>query len=112
MKQDGRESASGGTYQVRHYLRDHLGSVRTVVDGATGDILETNDFLPFGKRWDLTGGSSTQTLAMAIYGMTKKRVTPEINAVSTLLFVVVLAVLVIVNVREARMEQAEVRRHH
>ena len=62
VKQDGRESASGGTYQVRHYLRDHLGSVRTVVDGSTGDILETNDFLPFGKRWDLTGGSSTQTL--------------------------------------------------
>ena len=62
VKQDGGESASGGTYQVRHYLRDHLGSVRTVVDGATGDIPETNDFLPFGKRWDLTGGSSTQTL--------------------------------------------------
>ena len=62
VRQDGGESASGGTYQVRHYLRDHLGSVRTVVDGSTGDILETNDFLPFGKRWDLTGGSSTQTL--------------------------------------------------
>ena len=33
-----------------------------------------------------TAGSSASTLAMTIYGMTKKRVSPEINAVSTLLF--------------------------
>ncbi|MGM9607740.1 MAG: ABC transporter permease [Oscillospiraceae bacterium] len=59
-----------------------------------------------------TAGSSTQTLAMAIYGMTKKRITPEINAVSTLLFVVVLILLVIVNVREARMEKAAAKRHN
>lgn len=49
-----------------------------------------------------TAGSSTSTLAMAIYGMTKKRVSPVINAVSTLLFVTVLLLLVIVNVRDAR----------
>ena len=53
-----------------------------------------------------TAGSATSTLAMAIYGMTKKRVSPEINAVSTLLFVTVLSLLVIVNVREARAEKA------
>ena len=53
-----------------------------------------------------TAGSATSTLAMAIYGMTKKRVSPEINAVSTLLFVTVLTLLVIVNVREARAEKA------
>ena len=48
-----------------------------------------------------TAGSATQTLAMTIYGMTKKRVTPVINAVSTLMFVTVLIVLVINNIREA-----------
>lgn len=53
-----------------------------------------------------TAGSSSSTLAMSIYGMTKKRVTPEINAVSTLLFVTVLALLVIVNLREARAERS------
>lgn len=53
-----------------------------------------------------TAGSATSTLAMAIYGMTKKRVSPEINAVSTLLFVTVLTLLVIVNIREARAEKA------
>lgn len=51
-----------------------------------------------------TAGSSTSTLAMTIYGMTKRRITPEINAVSTLLFLTVLLLLVIVNVREARQE--------
>ena len=52
-----------------------------------------------------TAGSSTSTLAMTIYGMTKRRVTPEINAVSTLLFLSVLALLVIKNVREVRQER-------
>ena len=52
-----------------------------------------------------TAGSSASTLAMTIYGMTKKRVTPEINAVSTLLFVTVLVLLAIVNIREARQER-------
>ena len=52
-----------------------------------------------------TAGSSTSTLAMNIYGMTKRRITPEINAVSTLLFLTVLLLLVIVNVREARQER-------
>ena len=57
-----------------------------------------------------TAGSSSSTLAMTIYGMTKKRVTPEINAISTLLFITVLILLAVVNVREARMEQLEARR--
>ena len=57
-----------------------------------------------------TAGSSTQTLAMAIYGMTKKRVSPEINAISTLLFAAVLILLAIVNIREARAEKAAAKR--
>ncbi|MGM9521744.1 MAG: ABC transporter permease [Oscillospiraceae bacterium] len=51
-----------------------------------------------------TAGSTTQTLAMAIYSMTKKRVTPKINAISTLLFITVLTLLIIVNVRSSRQE--------
>ena len=54
-----------------------------------------------------TAGSATSTLAMTIYGMTKKRVTPEINAISTLLFVTVLVLLVVKNVREAQLEQVD-----
>lgn len=52
-----------------------------------------------------TAGSSSSTLAMTIYGMTKKRVSPEINAISTLLFVTVLILLAIVNIRESRQER-------
>lgn len=52
-----------------------------------------------------TAGSSTSTLAMRIYSMTKKRITPEINAVSTLLFLSVLVLLVLNNVREVRQER-------
>ena len=49
-----------------------------------------------------TAGSGTSTLAMRIYSMTKKRITPEVNAVSTLLFLSVLALLVLNTVRETR----------
>ena len=54
-----------------------------------------------------TAGSSHSTLAMAIYGMTKKRVTPEVNAISTLLFLSVLVLLVLSNVKEVRQETRE-----
>jgi spermidine/putrescine transport system permease protein len=51
-----------------------------------------------------TAGSKVQTLSMVIYSMTKHRVSPKINAVSTLLFISVLALLLIINIREARQE--------
>ena len=53
-----------------------------------------------------TAGSKVQTLSMNIYAMTRKRISPEINAVSTLLFVTVLLLLAIVNIRELRQENA------
>ncbi|MBQ8851065.1 MAG: extracellular solute-binding protein, partial [Oscillibacter sp.] len=56
-----------------------------------------------------TAGTSSSTLAMTIYGMTKKRVSPEVNAISTLLFLTVLVLLVIVNLREAKAEQRRAR---
>ena len=31
------------------------GSVRAVVDGDTGSVIETNDYYPFGKRIQATG---------------------------------------------------------
>ena len=57
-----------------------------------------------------TAGTSSSTLAMTIYGMTKKRVSPEINAVSTLLFVTVIILLAIINLRENH-QQSHARRH-
>ncbi|QHI73889.1 ABC transporter permease subunit [Aminipila terrae] len=52
-----------------------------------------------------TTGAKHQTLSVMIYAMTKKRVSPEINALSTMIFIAVLAVLVIVNLLERRNEK-------
>lgn len=45
---------------------------------------------------------TTQTLPIAIYSMTRKMVSPEINALSTILFLVILVLLVLLNVRQNR----------
>ena len=52
-----------------------------------------------------TAGAQVQTLSMTIHAMTRKRISPEINALSTLLFLAVLILLVIINVREVRQEK-------
>ncbi len=46
-----------------------------------------------------------QTLSITIYSMVKKRVSPEINALSTIIFVVVLVILLVVNIRAIRKEK-------
>jgi len=53
-----------------------------------------------------TAGNKVSTLAMEVYSMARRRISPEINAISTLLFVAVLAMLVIVNLRQARQDSA------
>ena len=50
---------------------------------------------------------NVQTLSITIYSMVKKRVSPEINALSTILFVVVLLVLLFTNVRSIKKETAK-----
>ena len=51
-----------------------------------------------------TSGSSMQTLPVTIYSMTRRKVSPEINALSTLIFLVVVVVLILKNVIERRNE--------
>lgn len=53
-----------------------------------------------------TAGNKVSTLAMEVYSMARRRISPEINAISTLLFVSVLAMLIIVNLRQARQDSA------
>lgn len=45
---------------------------------------------------------TTQTLPIAIYSMTRRIVSPEINALSTILFAVVLVLLILVNLSQIR----------
>lgn len=49
-----------------------------------------------------TSGATSQTLPITIYSMTRRKVSPEINALSTIIFVIVLTVLIIKNVAEKR----------
>ena len=57
-----------------------------------------------------TKGSGVTTLAVEIYTMTRYLRAPEINALSTLMFLVVFALLLTVNIRQARQETASARR--
>ncbi|MGN0984152.1 MAG: ABC transporter permease [Gemmiger sp.] len=43
-----------------------------------------------------------QTLPIAIYSMTRKKVSPEINALSTVMFVVILAIILVSNEMDSR----------
>ncbi len=47
-----------------------------------------------------TSGSTSQTLPITIYSMTRRKVSPEINALSTIIFVAVLVILIVKNIIE------------
>lgn len=49
-----------------------------------------------------TCGSSVQTLPVTIYSMTRRKVSPEINALSTIIFFIVVIVLIVKNIIERR----------
>ena len=59
-----------------------------------------------------TAGKNIMTLSMKIFSMTRRRVSPEINALSTILFLSVLILLVTINVRAARQEERLKKRMH
>ena len=52
-------------------------------------------------------GPSAQTLPITIFSMTRRKVSPEINALSSIIFVVVLTALLSVNIHDARKERNE-----
>ena len=45
---------------------------------------------------------TVETLPIAIYSMTRKKVSPEIYALSTIMFVVILSIILISNAMESR----------
>lgn len=54
-----------------------------------------------------TCGSSMQTLPVTIYSMTRRKVSPEINALSTIIFLTVVVILVIKNIVEIKSNSKE-----
>ncbi len=57
-----------------------------------------------------TNGPSFQTLPIYIFSLTKKRVKPDMFALSTLMFVVILVLLVLMNIAQSRAEKREEKR--
>ncbi len=49
-----------------------------------------------------TSGATSQTLPVTIYSMTRRKVSPEINALSTIIFIVVVIVLITKNMIELK----------
>lgn len=56
-----------------------------------------------------TTGATSQTLPITIYSMTRRKVSPEINALSTIIFVIVLIVLIVKNIIERKSIKAEIK---
>lgn len=57
-----------------------------------------------------TRGASFQTLSIQIYTMTHQRISPKINALSALMFVVVLALMIVVNLKDRKSEKQQAQR--
>ena len=56
------QGADGSIQMVPNYhIADHLGSVRTIIDGSTGQVIEANDYYAFGGRWDRSGSLVDQS---------------------------------------------------
>ena len=49
-----------------------------------------------------TSGSTSQTMPITIYSMTRRKVSPEINALSTLIFISVVIILIVKNIIEKK----------
>lgn len=54
-----------------------------------------------------TSGSSFQTLPVTIYSMTRMKINPQINALSTILFLVVLTLLLLTNIKKPEGRRAK-----
>ena len=58
-----------------------------------------------------TSGSGYQTLTIVVESMTKRRVSPEINALSTIILGVVLFSLILINIKDAKDEEKRKKEH-
>ncbi len=57
-----------------------------------------------------TSGSSFQTLPITIYSMTRKKVSPKINALSAILFLAVLTALIIMNIKDSKDAKKQIKK--
>ena len=94
-----------GCTPLKAFLRVTLPSIKT---GITSGLmmaftLSLDDFVISY----FTQGAGFETLPIRIFSMTKKRVTPEMYALSTIIFLTILLLLVLINVSQVRSEKRE-----
>lgn len=92
-----------GCTPLKAFFKVVLPSISTgIVSGAMMSFtLSLDDFVISY----FTQGPSFETLPIRIFSMTKKRVTPDMYALSTLIFVAILLLLVLLNVSQVRGEK-------
>jgi len=74
----GRIINVNGTLSPYYYTTDHLGSVRAITD-AGGNVVERNDYYPFGKRMTTGNTYSTMTSNRWKYNGKETQTTGEVN---------------------------------
>ncbi|MGM9653551.1 MAG: ABC transporter permease [Eubacteriales bacterium] len=57
-----------------------------------------------------TYGAKSQTLSITIFSMTRRKVSPQVNALSAIIFVVVLTVLLVINLVDIQKHKKEAKR--
>ncbi|WP_092637432.1 ABC transporter permease [Acetanaerobacterium elongatum] len=57
-----------------------------------------------------TSGPSSQTLPITIFSMTRKKVSPEINALSAIIFVIVLVILILMNIKDSNIYRKRIKK--
>lgn len=94
-----------GCTKVQAFIKVILPSIRSgILSGfIMAFTLSLDDFIISY----FVSGPKFQTLPIRIFSMTKKRVTPDMYALSTIIFVVILILLILVNVFQSRDEDAK-----
>ncbi|MFA9381825.1 MAG: ABC transporter permease [Acetanaerobacterium sp.] len=57
-----------------------------------------------------TSGPASQTLPITIFSMTRKKVSPEINALSAIIFLIVLTILVLMNIKDSNIYRKKMKK--
>ena len=97
-----------GCTRVQAFFRVILPAISSgIVSGlVTSFTLSLDDFVISY----FTSGSDFQTLPIRIFAMTKRRVTPDMYALSSLIFLSVLILLLLMNISQLRSEKKQKRR--
>ncbi|MDR1552838.1 MAG: RHS repeat-associated core domain-containing protein [Prevotellaceae bacterium] len=72
----GRIQKTSTGYEINYYITDHLGSTRVVVS-QSGTVLGTNDYYPFGKRWE--GANLQAPNTRYLFSGKERQTTADIN---------------------------------